>query len=181
MNIGNELYSSLSSLSRRSYLLLTEVPEMIIVFNINYELQYSSSYTGTIHGTCEVQDFNYCMSFANAMQALQRQNYDSFLVTILRPMVGFYCNGDGKSKIFDSHGRDSYGMPHPQGTFVLSEVNTLNELIKYFQGLYLNPNVLCELKGVHINEKQHNLIFVCRIQYFIPFCSARQKFSFRIK
>ena len=69
MNTGNEFYSGLSSLSRESYLLLTEVPEMLIVFNINYQLQYSPSYTGNIHGTCEVQDFNYCVSFANAMQA----------------------------------------------------------------------------------------------------------------
>ena len=45
-------------------------------------------------------------------------------------------------------------MPHPQGTKVLLEVNTLNELIYYFQGLYQNPDVLFELKGVHINEKQ---------------------------
>ena len=78
MNIGNELYSGLSSLSRQSYLLLTEVCKMIMVFNINYQLQCSPSYTGTIHGTCEVQDFNYCMSFANAMQALLGQNYNSF-------------------------------------------------------------------------------------------------------
>ena len=140
MNIGNELYSGLSSLSRQSYLLLTEVPEMIIVFNINYQLQYSPSYTGTIHGTCEVQDFNYCMSFANAMQALLGQNYNSFLLTILSTSVGFYSNGDGKFKIFDSHGRDSYGMPHPQGTCVLLEGNTLTELINYFQGLYQNLN-----------------------------------------
>ena len=151
MNIGNELYSGLS---RQSYLLLTEVCEMIMVFNINYQLQCSPSYTGTIHGTCEVQDFNYCMSFANAMQALLGQNYNSFLLTILSTSVGFYSNGDGKFKIFDSHGRDSYGMPHPQGTCVLLEVNTLNELINYFQGLYQNPNVLFELKGVPINEKQ---------------------------
>ena len=48
---------------------------------------------------------------------------------------------------------DSYGMPHPQGICVLSELNTLNELINHFQGLYQNPNVLFELKGVHINEK----------------------------
>ena len=54
MNIGNELYSGLSSLSSQSYLLFTEVPEMIIVFNINYQLQYSPSHTGTIHSTCEV-------------------------------------------------------------------------------------------------------------------------------
>ena len=38
MNIGNELYSGLSSLSWQSHLLLTEVPEMIRVFNINYQL-----------------------------------------------------------------------------------------------------------------------------------------------
>ena len=52
MIIGIKLYSGLSSLSRQSYLLLTEVPEIIIVFNINYQLQCSPSYTGTIHGTC---------------------------------------------------------------------------------------------------------------------------------
>ena len=67
VNIGNELYSGLSSLSRQFYLLLTKVPEMIIMFNINYQLQYSPSYSGTIHGTCEIRDFNYCMSFAYAM------------------------------------------------------------------------------------------------------------------
>ena len=70
MNIGNELYSGLS---RQSYLLLTELCEMIMVFN-NYQLQCSPSYTGTIHGTCEVQHFNYYMSFANAIQALLGQN-----------------------------------------------------------------------------------------------------------
>ena len=37
---------------------------------------------------------------------------------------------------------------------MLLEVNTLNELINYFEGLYQNPNVLFELKGVHINRKQ---------------------------
>ena len=42
-------------------------------------------------------------------------------------------------------------MPHPQ---VLLEVNTLTELINYFQGRYQNSNVLFELKGVHVNEKQ---------------------------
>ena len=45
-------------------------------------------------------------------------------------------------------------MPHPQGTCVLLEVNSLNELINYFQGRYQNPNVLFELKRVYINEKQ---------------------------
>ena len=72
------------------------------------------------------------MSFANAMQALLGQNYNSFLLTILSITVGFYSNGEVEFKIFHSHGRDSYSMPHPQGTCVLLEVNTLNELINYF-------------------------------------------------
>ena len=70
-------------------------------------------------------------------------------------MVGFYCNGDGKFKIFDSRGRDSYGMPLPQGTCVLLEFNTLNELInstifKVFikiQMSYLNSKVYILMKN----------------------------------
>ena len=93
------------------------------------------------------------MSFANAMQSFPGQIYNSFLLAILITTVGFYCNGDGMFKISDSHGSDSYGMPHPQGICVLLEVKTLNELINHFQCLYQNPNVLFELKGVHINEK----------------------------
>ena len=149
MNIGNELYSGLS---RQSYLLSTEVSEMIIVFNMNYQFQCNPSYTGTIHCTCEVQDFNYCMSFANAMQALPGQNYKSFLLTTPSTRVGFYCS-EGKFKILILK-VEIYGMLHTQGTCVLLEVNTLNELINYFQGLYQNPNVLFELKGVPSNEKQ---------------------------
>ena len=87
------------------------------------------------------------------MQALLGKNYDSFLLTIRSTTVGFYCNGDGKFKIFDSHGRDSYGMPHPQGTRVLLGVNTLNELINYFkvfikiQMFYLNSKVYILMKS----------------------------------
>ena len=41
--------------------------------------------------------------------------------------------------------------PHPQGICMLLEVNILNELINYSEGLHQNPNVLFELRGVHIN------------------------------
>ena len=51
MNIGNELYSGLSRLSRQTFLLLTELPEVLNVFNTDYkQLQYSSSYSGTVNG-----------------------------------------------------------------------------------------------------------------------------------
>ena len=92
------------------------------------------------------------MPLENAMQALLRENYNSFLLTILSTTVAIYCATDGKFKIFDSHARDSLGMPHPRGICVLLEVNALNELINYFQMVYPNPDVTFELKGVHITE-----------------------------
>lgn len=55
MNIGNQLYSGLSRLTRQSYLLLKETPELITVLNKNFQLQYSPSYTGAVSRTCEVR------------------------------------------------------------------------------------------------------------------------------
>jgi len=47
MNIGNQLYSSLSHLTRQSFLMQTELPTLLNVFEIDYELQYSESYTAS--------------------------------------------------------------------------------------------------------------------------------------
>ena len=49
LDIGNERYSGTSRLPMQSYLMVTELPEMVSVFNSNYQLQYSSSY---IKGLC---------------------------------------------------------------------------------------------------------------------------------
>ena len=65
MNTGNELYTALSRLSRQSYLLLTEVPEMTTMFNSIYHPQYSPSYTGNICGSCAMEDFYYLPSSIN--------------------------------------------------------------------------------------------------------------------
>ena len=46
MHIGNQLYSSLSQLSRQSFLLLTDLPSMLTVLEEDYQLEYSESYTG---------------------------------------------------------------------------------------------------------------------------------------
>ena len=49
MNIGNQLYSTLSQLSRQSFLMYTDLPTLLNVSETDYDLQYSESYTGTIH------------------------------------------------------------------------------------------------------------------------------------
>ena len=40
MHIGNQLYSSLSQLSRQSFLLLTDLPSMLTVLEEDYQLEY---------------------------------------------------------------------------------------------------------------------------------------------
>jgi len=45
----NQLYSSLSQLTRQSFLMQTEVPTLLNVFEADYELQYSESYDKNKH------------------------------------------------------------------------------------------------------------------------------------
>ena len=155
MNIGNELYSGLSRLSGQTYLLLTELPEMVNVFDTNYKLHYSFSYTGTTQVTCASIDYSFCMPLVNAIETLLEGSYNAFLLTVQCNTVGIYCTTDGKYKIFDSHARDSCGMVDPQGTCVLLELESLNALFSYIQTFYRYTNAQFELKGVHITEIQY--------------------------
>jgi len=48
MNIqGNHLYSHLSQLTRQSLFMQAELPTLLNVFEADYELQYSESYTAS--------------------------------------------------------------------------------------------------------------------------------------
>ena len=49
MNIGNQLYSSLSRLARQAYLMQSELPTALNVFDTDYQLEYSESYSSTVH------------------------------------------------------------------------------------------------------------------------------------
>ena len=80
MNVGNQLYSSLSQLARQSYLMETELPTMLNVLDTDYELEYSESYTGTIHQETEVEGYQYCTSLQRAFESLLSQNYTSFVL-----------------------------------------------------------------------------------------------------
>ena len=41
---GNELYSVLSRLYNKEFLLLTELPQMVTVLETNYQMEYSPRY-----------------------------------------------------------------------------------------------------------------------------------------
>ena len=62
MNIGNQLYSSLSQLARHSYLMQTELPTMLNVLDTNYQLEFSESYTGTVGRETPIEGYQNCIS-----------------------------------------------------------------------------------------------------------------------
>ena len=84
-----------------------------------------------------------------ALQTLIQVGYISFLLTIGCSTVAIYTTSNDVLKIFDSHARDSFGMADACGTCVLLEVNSIDNLLQYFQNLY-KCAVLFELKGVKI-------------------------------
>ncbi|KXJ13769.1 ATP-dependent DNA helicase PIF1 [Exaiptasia diaphana] len=136
-----------------------KLPTTVSIFECNYEMQYSSSYTGNIHDISSSIDFEFCMPLRNAVQILVEQNYNMFLMTIQCNTVAIYCKNNGGFKIFDSHARDVFGFPHPQGTCVLIDTNSYETLISYFQNLYArsnNSNISFELRGVCISELRLN-------------------------
>ena len=82
MNIGNQLYSSLSQLARHSYLMQTELPTMLNVLDTNYQLQFSESYTGTVRRETANEGNQYCTSLQIAFESL----------TIISKVHKFYIN-----------------------------------------------------------------------------------------
>ena len=94
MNTGNQLYSSLSPLTRQSFLMQTELPTLLNVFETDYELQYSESYTGTIHQEVTVEGYQYCTSLDRVFQSLISENFNNFVLKIRCTAVTIYCKGN---------------------------------------------------------------------------------------
>ena len=95
MTVGSQIYSSLSLLARQSMLMLTELPEMVTVFQGFFQLEYSESYTCNMHGDARIERYHYC----KPLETLLALNYNSFILTV--GIIGV-----------DSHARDIYGNSH---------------------------------------------------------------------
>ena len=161
MIVGIQLYSSLSLLARQSMLMLTELPGMVTVFDQFFHLEYSDSYTCSIHSGHRIDGYHYCShSQGTAFETLLALNYNSFILTvaILLVLVSTALRlGDIKylilmleiciiSVIVKGH--------------VLLEIPSMHELVQYFQTLHRNEDIyMYELKGVHIATFEAHLFF----------------------
>ncbi len=150
MNLGNQLYSALSRLSKQRYLLLEELPTMVTVEDSDYSVEFSQSYTGNLHVSGVNDDVPFVMSLNSALERLQQEMFSLFLLTVEYNTVSIFTDSNGLWKVFDSHARDSFGMPHPHGTCVLLEFDSISYLTGYFKQLY-RPGAIFEIKGVKVN------------------------------
>ena len=133
------------------YLLLTDVPDMVSIFDKVYSLQYSESFTGSLFMTSNIGPY---MSLRNSLLEVfsnSQWNYNCCLVTIGINTVAVFKNSEQSFKIFDSHSRDLYGMPDSFGRCTLVHIERLENVASYLQMSYPQTGAVpFELKGVHV-------------------------------
>ena len=71
MEMGDELYSTLSQCTGQVYLMQTELPAMISMSEKNYQLNYSESYTGNLHNSVSIiEGYQYSIPIDSAFESL---------------------------------------------------------------------------------------------------------------
>ena len=123
---------------------------MITVEDIDYSIELSQSYTGNLHLTIVDESIPFVMPLDSALEQLQQEAFHSFLLTIEYNTVSVFTESNNVVKVFDSHAKDFFGMPHPHGTCVLLEFDSVRNLIECYKFLY-RPGAIYEIKGVKIN------------------------------
>ena len=152
---GNNLYSFISNFVNKTYLLLTDLPEVVSILNGTYFLEYSDPLAGDVF--LDNNNIPY-YSLENTLNNLFL-HYEHCLLTIDCNTVAVFKTSEGEFKIFDSHSRDLFGMPHPFGKCVLVSVNSLSHLVIYFQStVHQIDSTPFEVKGVSVKEIQAEVL-----------------------
>ena len=120
---------------------------MVSVEDYNYSTECSQSYTSNLH----LPVMNESVPFVMPLDSTLQQAFHSYLITIEYNTVSIFIQSNSLVKVFDSHTRDSFGMPHAYGTCVLLELDSVNNLIEYFKFLY-RPDFIYEIKDVRIHN-----------------------------
>ena len=149
--IGNNLYSTIRcSVQSNDYLLLTDVPDMVSIFDKVYSLQYSESFTGSLFMTSNIGPYRSLRNSLLEVFSHYQWNY-SCLLTIGVNTVEVFKNSEQSFKIFDSHSRDLYGMPDSFGKCTLVCIEGLENVVSFFQMSCPETGAVpFEMKGVRI-------------------------------
>ena len=149
---GNILYVCISNSINKPLLLLTDVPELISAEDIIYSLQYSESFTGELCMTSSNEPFFSLEDTFSKIFLSSQLNYNYALLTIGINSVAIFKISNFVFKVFDSHLRDLYGMPHSFGKCVLLTIDNIANLVTHFQTFSSSHEEIVpfEMKGVNI-------------------------------
>ena len=86
----------------------SELPTALNVFDTDYHLEYSESYSGTVYQEIAIEGYQYCTSLRRAFESLIFESYTNLILTVGCITVATYCNSNMEFKIFDSCFRDLY-------------------------------------------------------------------------
>ena len=151
LHAGNNLYSFISNSVKKSYLLLTDVPEMVSVFDGIYCMQYGDPFAGDLFvGNTTLPFYSLKDSFDNLFKETCL-NYQHCMLTIGCNTVAIFKTSEETFKVFDSHSRDLYGIPHPFGKCILASLDSIESLVIYFQSTVPpGHETPFEVKGVSV-------------------------------
>ena len=132
---------------------------MISFSNNIYTLQYSESYAGSVFMTVSNEPFLALEDALNKIFLSSQLDYNSALLTVGCNTVAILRISEVDFKVFDSHSKDTYGMPHSFGKCVLVTIFSIPDLVTYFQSIsaQVGGNLPYEIKGVSIsfNATEH--------------------------
>ena len=60
----------------------SELPTPLNVFDTDYQLEYSESYSGTVHQEIAIKGYQYCISLPRAFESLIFDSYTNFVLTV---------------------------------------------------------------------------------------------------
>ena len=129
----------------------SELPTALNVFDTDYQLEYSESYSGTVHQEIAIEGYQYCTSLPRAFESLIFESYTNFILTVgcitviviwgskYLILMQEICMVEGSLKVR-----------------VLLEVPSLDSLVHYFQSIHNND--IFEVRGVQIENIQNRMV-----------------------
>ena len=179
LTIGNNLYISIRcSVRTNDYLLLTDVPHIVSIYNEVYTLEYSESLTGSLFLTSNNGPYMTLQNSLTEVFSNCQLNYNCCLLTIGINTVAVFKDSEQSFKIFDAHSRDLHGMPHSFGKCTLLTIEGIENLVSYLQISCLQIGVVpFEIKGVFVRNNEpglHNVNESPKIEH-LPFNNKRNQ------
>ena len=60
----------------------SELPTALNVFDTDYQLEYSESYSGTVHQEIAIEGYQYCATLQRAFESLIFESYTNFILIV---------------------------------------------------------------------------------------------------